>query len=206
MTCIVAIAQAGIVCMGGDSAGVGPGYCLQQRADQKVFRNGDYLFGFTSSFRMGQLLRYRFEPPRRHPDDDLLKFMSTEFVDGVRKILKEHGWTKIEHSVEEGGTFLVAVEGQIFRIEDDFQVGQTTYPYQACGCGEDIALGALHAIHAGHEGEVLVLGQGETLADRLPDYLTEQVGDALEAAEQFSAGVRGPFHILTLPGPAGGAA
>lgn len=178
MTCIVALAREGKVWIGGDSAGVGPGYCLQQRADQKVFENRGFLFGFTSSFRMGQLLRYRFDPPHPRPDDDLLRFMSTEFVDAVRQILKSYGFARIKDGEEAGGTFLVGVAGQIFRIEEDFQVGQSNYPFQACGCGEDIALGVMHAL-ADEKAEV-------------PDILRR----ALEAAEAFSAGVRGPFHFV----------
>ena len=45
--------------------------------DEKVFQNGDFLISFTSSFRMGQLLRYAFEPPEYRADKkDLLKSTS----------------------------------------------------------------------------------------------------------------------------------
>ena len=68
MTCIVGLVHEGVVYIGGDSAGVA-GLSLVVRADEKVLRNGDFLMGFTTSFRMGQLLRYKLDPPRRHPDD-----------------------------------------------------------------------------------------------------------------------------------------
>lgn len=180
MTCIVAFAHKGKVWMGGDSAGVA-GYSLQQRSDEKVFRNGPYLMGFTSSFRMGQLLRYRFQPPRRHPDDDLTQFMSTEFVDAVRECLKKYGYATNKSGEEIGGTFLVVVEGEIFRIEEDFQVGKSIANFNACGCGQDIALGAM-------------LAMCETKLDA-----EEIVKRALICAETFSAGVRGPFTILSSP-------
>lgn len=179
MTCIVAFAAEGRVWMGGDSAGVA-GYSLTQRSDQKVFLNGGYLFGFTSSFRMGQLLRYRFTPPRRHPDDDLLKFMSTEFVDAVRDTLKTYGFGKTVNGEETGGTFMVACEGQIFKVEGDYQVGKSIHAFDACGCGEDIALGVMLALD---ETEVP------------PDLIVQR---ALQAAETFSAGVRGPFTIVSI--------
>ena len=57
MTCIVGLVHEGVVYIGGDSAGVG-GMSLTVRADEKVFQNGEFLMGFTTSFRMGQLLRY----------------------------------------------------------------------------------------------------------------------------------------------------
>ena len=57
MTCIVGLIDGRRVWMGGDSAGVS-GLDITVRADAKVFRNGDFLIGFTSSFRMGQLLAF----------------------------------------------------------------------------------------------------------------------------------------------------
>ena len=73
MTCIVGLVHEGVVYIGGDSAGVA-GLSLVVRADE-MFRNGDFLMGFTTSFRMGQLLRYKLYPPRRHPDDRVAKYM-----------------------------------------------------------------------------------------------------------------------------------
>ena len=66
MTCIAAITEKGKVYMGGDSAGVS-GYDITIRADEKVFKNGQCVFGFTSSFRMGQLLCYKFKVPVKPP-------------------------------------------------------------------------------------------------------------------------------------------
>ena len=68
------------------------GLSLVVRADEKVFRNGDFLMGFTTSFRMGQLLRYKLNPPRRHPDDRVAKYMVVDFIDAVRECLKAGGW------------------------------------------------------------------------------------------------------------------
>src|SRR5690606_9234922 len=91
MTCIAGLrTNDGRVYIGGDSAGVA-GLSLQVRADQKVFVNGGFLFGFTSSFRMGQVLRHSFTPPNRHPDKDVMAFMVTEFVDAVRNAFKSAG-------------------------------------------------------------------------------------------------------------------
>lgn len=173
MTCIVGIADRGKVFIGGDSAGVG-GYSLTVRADKKVFRNGDFVMGFTSSFRMGQLLHHAFTPPKRHPDVDLDKFMVTEFINGVRDCLKSGGYAEKHHEAEVGGVFLVGFAGRLFRIDVDYQVGEAVDGYDAVGCGEDIANGSLFST------------KGKPV-DRLRM--------ALEAAERHSAGVRGPFHF-----------
>lgn len=182
MTCIVGIAQDNHVTIGGDSAGVG-GYSLSIRADTKVFRTGNYIMGFTTSFRMGQLLRYGDLPaaPTAEEDWDLDRFMSTTFVDSVRKVLTDGGFLRTNSGVESGGTFLVGVRGLLYEIEDDFQVGRTLNGYAAVGCGYDLALGALHAT-----------------AD-LELSPVARVEIALRAAEHHSAGVAGPFAIERLP-------
>lgn len=174
MTCIVGIAEGGKVYIGGDSAAAG-GYALTVRADRKVFRNGDFVMGFTTSFRMGQLLHHSFCPPKRHPDTDVDKFMVTDFVNAVRQCLKDGGYAERHNEAERGGVFLVGYQGRLFRIDSDYQVGEAADSFDAVGGGGQIAQGALFANPAGAPRERLRI--------------------ALEAAEHFSAGVRGPFHF-----------
>ena len=178
MTAIVGLVQSGAVYIGGDSAGVS-GLSLTVRADTKVFRKNQYLFGFTTSFRMGQLIRYSLKLPK--PKGDLDAFMATTFIDALRDCLKTGGWAAKENDREEGGTFLVGVRGKLFAVYDDYQVGKPADGFAAVGCGDQIALGALHATaDAG-------------LSPR------RRVKRALAAAERFSAGVRGPFICLKAP-------
>lgn len=177
MTCIVGLVENSKVYIGGDSAGVA-GWSLSVRKDLKVFKNGPFLIGFTSSFRMGQLLQYVFTPPKRHPDRDVTAFMVVDFIDGVRSCFKSGGFAELKDSAEKAGQFLVGYEGRLFNIDSDYQVGELVDGYAAAGCGEDIALGALFA------------------SRHLQP--TERLQVALEAAERFSAGVRGPFHIESI--------
>ena len=67
MTCIVAIAQNGVVYMASDHAASDDktGWILS-RKEPKVFKNGQYGIAFTDSFRMGQILR--------KPVDGLIKY------------------------------------------------------------------------------------------------------------------------------------
>lgn len=177
MTCIVGITQANSVYIGGDSAGVS-GYDLRIRRDEKVFTNGDFIFGCTSSFRMIQLLRYKLKLPERHPNTDVMTFMSTAFIDEVRLTLKNGGFAGKANEVESGGTFLVGHAGRLFAIYDDYQVAETADGFNACGCGEAYALGSLHTTNSSDNGAV----------DRL--------NMALECASHFSAGVIGPFVVM----------
>lgn len=175
MTCIAGVAQNGKVVIGGDSAGLG-GWTLTVRADVKVWATDGWVFGFTSSFRMGQVLRWNLNLPPVG-DKPLDAYMATTFIDAVRGALKESGWLKIENNREEGGAFLVGTSGRLFCVEEDLQVGESADGYMAVGCGEDQALGAFYA------------------TQRIKDP-RKRVSVALRAAERHSGGVRGPFHIV----------
>jgi len=174
MTCIVGIAHEGAVYMGADSAGVG-GYDIANRKDVKVFVNGGMVIGCTTSFRMIQLLQYVLVVPKRHADVDVMKFMVTDFIEAVRKCFREGGFMTKDKDAESGGTFLVGYAGRLFCVDGDFQVGERADGIDACGCGQSYALGAMAC---------------------LPDLQPrERLTRALEVAEHFSAGVRGPFVL-----------
>lgn len=174
MTCIAAFVEGDVVWMGADSAGVG-GYSLTVRADRKMFKNGPMLFGCTSSFRMIQLLRWAMHVPDHDPRHDVEKYMATTFMDAARDCFKKNGFGRTKEGEEAGGTFLVAYKGRLFCVYDDYQVQIPLDNFDAVGCGHDIAKGALYA--TGH-----LKGRDRMMV-------------ALEAAERYSAGVRGPFHI-----------
>ena len=119
MTCIVGLVHEGRVWMGADSAGVS-GYQLQTRTDAKVFVHDNMVIGFTSSFRMGQLLHYAFTPPPRALGVDLHHYMVVDFIDAVRECLRDGGYARKEDEQEQGGNFLVGYAGQLFVIEHDY--------------------------------------------------------------------------------------
>jgi ATP-dependent protease HslVU (ClpYQ) peptidase subunit len=176
VTCIVGIETPKGVLIGGDSA-AGPGYATIVRADTKVFRRDDYVFGFTSSFRMGQLLRYAGHLPVVDTWD-VDSFMATRFVDAIRGILKAGGYATTSEGAEHAGDFLVGTGQQLYAVYSDYQVARSSDRYAAVGCGAPFALGALHTMRAGHSA--LARQRAEV---------------ALEAAAHLSAGVTAPFHF-----------
>lgn len=182
-TCIVGLVDKGKVYMGGDSAGVSK-LDTTTRADPKVFFKKDGLekmvMGYTSSFRMGQLLRFNLNIPERPRGMDIYEYMVTKFIDSVRKCLKHGGFAKKKDDEESGGTFLVGYMGRLFVIYDDYQVGENTYSYNACGCGEDYAMSSLYSTKG------LVKNPKKRLTI------------ALSSAEEFSGGVKKPFIIKSL--------
>jgi ATP-dependent protease HslVU (ClpYQ) peptidase subunit len=178
VTAVVGLEHDGKVYIGADSAGTA-GWSQTVRADEKVFINGPFVIGFTTSFRMGQLLRYKLNVAEQAPSQtDNYRYMSTWFIDAVRTCLKDGGFAKINNGVEQGGTFLVGYRGALYCVGSDFQVGRSVEGFDAVGCGAELALGALAA---------------SALKDP-----TRRAEQALEVAARFSAGVAGPFKVVSL--------
>jgi len=177
-TCIVGLVHKNKVYMGGDSAGVS-GSRTVTRSDPKVFKKDKMIFGFSSSFRMGQLLRYKLWIPDRDKSVDTYEYMVTRFIDSVRDCFKQNGFSSIINNEESGGQFLVGYEKKLFRIDHDFQVGFYTYPYNCIGCGEEIALGSMFS------------------TEKMKDP-KKRIHLALSAAEEFSGSVKKPFVIESI--------
>jgi ATP-dependent protease HslVU (ClpYQ) peptidase subunit len=178
MTCIVGILDKQLkqVVIGGDSA-ESNGCSLSIRKDTKVFENGDFVIGCTSSFRMIQLLRFSFKPPKIK-SKDIYEYMCTDFINAVRSCFIDGGFTeKNSGGAETGGNFLVAYKDRLFKIQCDFQVSENLNGIDAVGCGADFALGALFSLSE----------QNMTTKDK--------VLKALEAAEFLALGVGRPFVI-----------
>lgn len=179
MTCIVGIKTDNGVLLGGDSVGSNR-YTKVQRKDEKVFfldDKSEIAVGFTSSFRMGQIIRYHLRVPEIAGDEYV--WAVREFIPALIKVLGEHGFMTEDKGVKTGGNFLLAVKSRLFNIESDFQVGESIHDYDACGCGEDFALGSLFSTEGNEDLSA-----------------TDRASLALRAAEKFSNGVGEPFNFV----------
>lgn len=181
MTCIVGLVHDGVTYIGGDSLGSN-GYTKVVREDKKVFKLKDTknaVLGFTSSYRMGQLLMYahglidgRDEPNINH------EYLVTKFIPNVTRLFENGGFSKNNSGEKYGGTFLLGYKDKLFEISDDYQVGISNNNYNACGSGANFALGSLYST----EGTELTPQQ--------------RIVKALQAAQEFSVSVQAPFYIL----------
>ncbi|HKX32849.1 MAG TPA: hypothetical protein VJ302_34525 [Blastocatellia bacterium] len=185
MTCIVGVKHREEIWIGGDSAGIA-GHLLCIRADEKVFQTGQFLMGFTSSFRMGQILRYGFLPPEQPSSLTAEAYLSTVWVDAVRACFKEKGFARKESDAEYGGCFLVGYRGELWEIDSDYQIGRWDCGFAAIGSGAQVALGSLFTSKE---------------APGLADDPEARLRAALTAAQLFNTTVREPFVIRRLQPP-----
>jgi ATP-dependent protease HslVU (ClpYQ) peptidase subunit len=171
------------VWLGSDSQGTaGTDRCF--RLDEKVFISNGIGYGFTDSFRMGQILRYHSEPVQCPGDlmqEDPHAYTVQYLVPMWRKILKEHGYTSVINNEETAGTFVVTFGGNLFTIECDFQVGENADDYSAIGCGYSYAYGSLYT----------------TAKSKMS--IQKKMETAIEAACYWSSGCGGEPTIINLP-------
>jgi len=188
MTCVVGLEKSGIVYMGCD--GCSSSDTFQGISTQpKVFINKDLLIGFTTSWRMGQILRYVLVPPPLPPfynkKDQFsadMQYLVVDLVDAIRKAFFDKGFMTKKDEVEEGGNFLIGFHGKLYEICDDFQVNSYNTGYAAVGCGASYAYGVLHDLCKYQR--------------KLPPEVI--LRRALEAAAAHAGGVSPPFSFFRL--------
>lgn len=186
MSCIVAYKdKQNNIWMGGDSIGVMP-YEFVTIKQPKVFCKNNMVFGFEHSFRMGQIIQYDFFIPPHHPDVKDFDYMVSHFIESLQDIFSQKKYSQMANSGEFGGTFLVAYNQKIYKIEDNYQIIEIFDDYISIGYGSNFARGSFWAF--------------ENMKTRISP--ADKVKKALECATHFSY-VKPPFHILKLPHDSG---
>lgn len=179
MTCIIGLVYNGHAYVGADSASVEcESLTIKQTSIPKVFKRGPFVIGYTTSFRMGQLLEHWLEVPEQEEGQSNQEYMVKEFVEAARNLFKEKGFSTIDGNSEIGGTFLVGYKDHLYEVCADFQVAEMADGFNSVGCGSSFALGALMAYSNYYDP-------------------TEKIVKSLKIAEHFSAGVCSPFNVLS---------
>ena len=179
MTCIIGLVHNGHTYVGADSASVD---CerLVTRATKvpKVFRRGPFVMGYTTSFRMGQLLEHWLDVPGESEGMSGQEYMVKEFTETVRSLFKDKGFATIENNNEAGGRFLIGYGDHLYTMHEDFQIAEMVDEFDAVGCGSHFALGAVKALSNYNDP-------------------VERITKSLEIASYFSGGVCPPFNVLS---------
>ncbi|WP_220791668.1 Ntn hydrolase family protein [Gluconacetobacter dulcium] len=179
MTCIVGYMENDKVIIGADSLGSN-GHSKTIYVESKAFINGPMIIGYTTSFRMGQILEYHLVIPEQLSSQTDMAFMVMSFVPAVRHTLSTHGFTPAsEKDADAGVQFLVGYKGQLYEISSDFQVSKTVDPFASVGSGYQFALGSLAS------------------TQELDIPVSDKVRIALEVAERYTTTVSGPFNYRT---------
>lgn len=172
MTTIVGVVKDGKVVMGADSL-VTAGLRKHIHPHMpKIINNHGYLIGGAGDVAACDILMYIWTPPvpTAQQKKNIYKFMVTTVVPSMREALEYNGYKPDPSDKEAGFEVLLAVDGELFNISDDFSVLIDETGIYGVGSGAPFALGALH--------------EGATIER------------SLEIAEKLSPYTAGPFQII----------
>jgi ATP-dependent protease HslVU (ClpYQ) peptidase subunit len=136
MTCIVGMEYQGSVILAGDIQGTGWNSKVVH-TQPKVFALGGVGFGYTTSYRFGQIIEHAMKAPVV-PDakDQVYRWLITVLIPDIAEALKKANF-------EGGGNCLIGVKGQLWELQPDFSVIRSTLGYAAVGSGTEYALGSM---------------------------------------------------------------
>lgn len=140
MTCIIAyIDELGNAHMVGDSGGTNVSqHSRTDLSTSKIFKKGDMLVGFTTSFRMGQLLQYCLKLPERKEDLSDYEYLITQFVPALFEMYENGKYAKDPE--KKGGNFLIAWNGEIYEVTAEYSVLWMDSMFGSVGSGYNYAL------------------------------------------------------------------
>lgn len=177
MTCIIGLVHGDRIYIGGDRAATSEDYTRSMQIP-KVFKLEKMIFGYAGSIRLGQLLQYSLKLPLHNESHCIEKYMATTFIDAVRKLLLDKGFTTVTNGKEEGGSFLVGYKGKLFEVCSDFQITEWVGQFAVIGSGDKVASGAMAALYK--------------------ESPKRRIKRSLEITAEFINNVRGPFDVISI--------
>jgi hypothetical protein len=170
--------ETGVVYLGGDKLGSN-GYTKTMCKDPKVFKVGPFYFGYTTSFYMGQILKYRWQQPCRtmyHEDDE---YIFKDVIDSLKSCFVNNDFGKKQEGREpDFGSLIMVYKGRIFEVQHNMSLLEIEN-FTAVGCGDQLASGAATALLSN------------------TNYNPEQIiKETMKIVSQFSCGVSEQCDII----------
>lgn len=190
MTAIIGVEDRGIAYVGADSSSVVGDQAVLVMRSPKVFRNGEYVIGFSYTFRFGNILQYLWSPPtppeRIEQSPELFeRFMVRELGPSIRAAVDE-GHSLIEkEGGYEVGLAIIGVRGRIWHYERDQGILCYADGVATTGSGYNLLTASYRTI--------------QIVKPKMPTQ--DKVLTALHVtADSMAGGVRGPFRVLDTNG------
>ncbi len=123
-----------ITYLAGDRCG-SDGFSKSNYTKSKVFKRGEYAFGYTSSFRMGQILEYATiskDLPSWKEESNLY----VSFINWLRSAMKDGGFLQEKSGVVSAGNFIFYNGNILSEVQDGFSILIPSDGLLAVGSGE----------------------------------------------------------------------
>lgn len=140
MTCIIAKIHENKVHMVGDKEGSNGFITTTFTKTPKVFKVDDFLLGYTTSFRMGQILQYSWEPPKKSLDDSDDYYIYKHIVDSIKKCFVDNDFGHKPEDEFQAGNFLIGWKGRLFEMQNNLSLMEhDEFASVGCGCYHAVA-------------------------------------------------------------------
>lgn len=159
MTTIAAIQGDGWVVMGADTQSSVAWSRIIKMAGDKVYSNNGILIAGCGMGRGLDLLHKAWtapKPPKKLSVDKLDIWMAKTFIPSMRKLFIDAGYDMKDDGdyAQHESNFIIAVQGVVYYIDDDYSFDRDIRGYVTSGSGGDFAQGALYAAYQ-EKGEEL---------------------------------------------------
>lgn len=158
MTCIIAHTDGVSSFLAGDKLGSN-GFTKTVQTEPKVFEkefiklHDDGLtrtkevmaLGYTTSFRMGQLLNYNLNLPEQDASQTFSQYLVLKVIPIIRQMFKEEWGARDASQDVGGGQFIILHNHTIYEVQEDFSVLQPKTRITAVGSGTYHAIAAMQA-------------------------------------------------------------
>lgn len=120
----------------------------------KVATVGNYLIGTAGDVRAINIISYVFHPPQPPPSltgRRLDEFFTAKFIPSLKECFDAQGYSmpvrdSSSHLAEQSSDLLVAINQNIYQVENDYAWTSDVSGFHAIGSGSDFAIGALSVL------------------------------------------------------------
>ncbi len=177
MTVIVGVVNDNGCYIAGDR-GASDDNIILPLAHPKVWRTGNYLFGYYGSMD-GEKVMYNFEPPAIANRKNVDKFMLGDFTQALKSFYDQHFVFATQDKELDFGMIIIA--GKYMYEHDAGTMSMTRFEtnYLSVGSGSEYAYGSLYATSAWSDGK-------------------KRAKTAIEAAVKYSPSCMAPIDVLEI--------
>jgi ATP-dependent protease HslVU (ClpYQ) peptidase subunit len=143
MTTIVAMQGSSIATIGAESYTTYGDRPYFHKDVKKIIRSGRWLIATAGDANACDLISNVWKPPTPRSNKSLYEFVSTNIIKSLRKMFADNNYT--QQPKDDGFDLLLAINGEVFQITNDFTILRSSTGIYGIGSGADYAVGALMA-------------------------------------------------------------
>ena len=145
MTTIVGLETIDYAVLVSDSQITEDNYITVATSTPKIVEVGKYLIAGAGETRPGDILYYNWKPPL-YRGEDPVQFMGRKIIPSINQAFTDNNYDYNKVDKDGGFDYLIAFNGNIFRIACDLSFFQSNHGIYGIGSGGQFALGYLYSI------------------------------------------------------------